>query len=158
MMINMVRFAITVGIPLSGKTVFCHEKIKEGWVVINPDTFRQVYSGTGNTLLDSYSESVVWDCVYLTVKSLLRYGHNVLLDATNVNKKSRNTWKIISEEMGIKMEIYVLPFDLKLSIKRNNEIGRFKDEQVIQKFARNYLPPDESEGIIHKVVNPAQGW
>jgi predicted kinase len=153
----MPRFAITVGIPLSGKTVFCHEKMKEGWVIINPDTFRQVYSGTENTLLDSYGEDKVWGCVFLTVESLLRYGHNVILDATNVNKWSRGKWVELSNRMGIKLEIFVLPFDVELSIKRNREIGRFKDgygtptDKVIQKFAKNYSPPDETEGIVVEV-------
>lgn len=152
-----MRFGITVGIPLSGKTLFCKHKMKEGWVIVNPDTFRQVYSGTENTLLDSWGESFIWDTVYLTIKSLLRYGHNVILDATNVNKRSREQWSKLADEMGIKMDIFVLPFDVKLSIKRNLEIGRFMDgfgtptDNVIQKFAKNYSPPEPEEGNILEV-------
>ena len=131
--------------------------MKDGWTVINPDTFRRVYSGTENTLLDSYSEKKVWDAVHLSAESLLVYGHDVLIDATNCNTWARKKWKCLSDYHNIELEIYVLPFNVKLSIKRNKKIGRFLDgfgtpsSKVIDKFAKNYVPPDETEGKIIEV-------
>lgn len=152
------KLAITVGIPLSGKTVFAKKMMKCGWTVINRDTFRGVYDHSDRRLLESYAEEVVADCIDLTVKSLLKYGHDVLLDETNGNKKRRKYWSNVAKSYGSsELEIYVLPYDVDLSIKRNKQIGRFCDgygtpsDKVIQKFVKNYTPPDETEGKIIEV-------
>lgn len=156
-----MKLAIMVGIPLSGKSSFCKQMMEQGWSVINPDTFRQVYSGTTNRLLDKPDERKVWDCVHLSAESLLAYGHDVLIDATNTNCWSRKSWKDMADKYDLELEIYVLPFDVDLSIKRNLEIGRFCDghgiptDEVIKKFEKNYVIPDETEG---KIINVDNDW
>jgi predicted kinase len=153
-----MKFGITVGIPLCGKSTFCENKRKEGWVIVNPDTFRKVYSNSERTLLDNKSEEVVWQCVYICVRSLLRTGHDVLLDATNVNKWRRESWVNVAKDFGVKLQIFVMPFDVEKSVKRNREIGRFVDsygtptDSVIMKMAKNYNPPEPSEGEIIEVT------
>jgi predicted kinase len=145
-----MKFAITVGIPLSGKSTFCENKRKEGWVIVNPDTFRKVYSNSERTLLDDHDERFIWKCVNLTVYSLLRTGHDVILDATNVSKSRRSDWGRVAKEFGLTLQLFVMPFDVEESIRRNKKILRFPDD-VITRMAGNYNPPDSSEGEIIEV-------
>jgi predicted kinase len=81
----------------------------------------------------------------------------VLLDATNVNKWRRESWVNIAKEFGLKLQIFVLPFDVEESLKRNRKIARFTDSYgtpidfVITKMAKNYSAPEPSEGEIIEV-------
>jgi predicted kinase len=166
-----MRLGIMCGIQCSGKSTEAKKMMEEGWIVLNPDTFRQVYSKSERTLLDSHSEKKVWFSIGLTAESLLRYGHDkilidetffnkdkrILIDGTFVNENRRKFWTDMAKRFNIELEIYVMPFDVELSLKRNRKISRFKDtygtttDNVILKTAKNYSRPTEKEGKIIEV-------
>jgi len=155
-----LRLGIMVGLQCSGKSTIAKGMIKEGWIVLNPDTFRQVYSGTNKTLLDKLSEKKIWDSIYLTAKSLLVYGHEkVLIDGVFSSKWTREIWVNLAKEFGIELEIYMMPFDVDLCIRRNRRIARFVDDygtptdKVILNTARRFQSPDSTEGRIINVKN-----
>lgn len=81
----------TVGLPRSGKSTLCQKLIPHGYVVINPDNFRLAIHG--QRFLES-AEPFVWAAVYTSVDALLRTGHKVIVDATNITESRRHPWKL----------------------------------------------------------------
>ncbi len=79
---------LTVGLPRSGKSTWAKE---QSLPIVNPDSIRLALHGHN---FISEAEGFVWETAYLMAKSLFIAGHDsVIIDATNITERSRNTWK-----------------------------------------------------------------
>lgn len=156
-------FGIMVGIPQSGKSTACGYLRDKGWTIINPDTYRKVYSGKNITLLSPEDERVIWKCVEISISALLRTGHHVILDATNVRKIGRLKWKEFANKEDVQFIIFSVNTDTITCIKRNEHNLRFLDEKgdvtdkVILDMARKYDIPTKDEGEICEIIFDKDG-
>lgn len=79
---------MTVGLPRSGKSTWAR---KQGIPIVNPDSIRLALYGE---FFIEEAESMIWCIAEYMVKALFLAGHDkVILDATNLTRKSRDLWK-----------------------------------------------------------------
>lgn len=89
---------IMVGIPGSGKSTVARNLQRIGTVdmIVCPDSFRElliVRDGLGgDPFFNVVVEDEVWSRTYESVERGLKNGSNVLVDATNLTKSSRQPW------------------------------------------------------------------
>lgn len=139
------QLAITVGIPLCGKSTFAEKKRNEGWIVMNPDLFRHDLCGDYNC---KEKETYLWNSIRDWTRHFLRQGEWVLIDATNYCRKYRKQWKDLANEFGLIMKIFVFGPDLDTSILRNKQSNRFENDDIINTMYSKWEYPDYDEGEI----------
>lgn len=128
----------TVGLPRSGKSTWCQEKIKEGIPVVNPDSIRLALHGKA---YDPDYEKEVWHIVKIMIKSLFLAGHNtVILDATAVHIKSRNQW--LSPDWECKYKCFDTPVEE--CVRRAEVNGQDYLISVIYRMNRDLVWPTEN--------------
>lgn len=86
----MSQLKVTVGLPRSGKTTLCQKLKTEGFVIVNPDSFRIAIHGQR---FIAEAEPFVWAAVYAAVDGLRIAGHDVVVDGTHITEKRREPWK-----------------------------------------------------------------
>lgn len=92
------RFAILAGLPGSGKSTLArHLKLKEQFYVISSDAVRLALNGglypresTGDY---AALEPLVWKLVEDAAEWLLKQGHSVAIDAMNLTRWRRASWR-----------------------------------------------------------------
>lgn len=140
----MNSLAITVGLPLSGKSTTARKLKDYGYVIVCPDTIRLSLHGKQ---YDVDREPEVWHIAQIMVKTLLKQGHDVLVDATNTTRKRRSMWVDMAEQFDQKLLIYIMDTDVETCHKRNMELGRL-DPSIINRMHEQFEQPSEDEGII----------
>jgi predicted kinase len=95
----MQEFVILAGLPGSGKSTYSKRlKSERGIFVVSSDTMRLALNA-GIYPLDEYNgdyavlEPIVWELVEQAVVILLKAGHSVAIDATNLTKARRSDWQ-----------------------------------------------------------------
>jgi len=106
---------LTVGLPRSGKSTWAREQIHP---VVNPDSIRLALHGQAFV---QEAEGFVWEIAYLMTKSLFIAGHDtVIIDATNINERSRNSWKNKFPGVSIKLQIFNTPVETCIQRAKNS--------------------------------------
>lgn len=126
----------TVGCPGCGKTTWAkqflndHKNDEFKWVRISRDDIRMM---SFNIEFDVQYESYVSIIEEQMVRSALENGMNVLIDATHIQKKSRNKWLKIARDIG-GINIIEHGFDCHLEecIDRNSKRDRKVPEHIIR--------------------------
>jgi predicted kinase len=107
------EFYILAGLPGSGKSTYARRlKSEQGTFVVSSDMIRLALNA-GFYPRDAQNgdyaklEPVVWSLVKQAVVLLLRAGHSVALDATNLTKGRRAYWQRIARSVvpGIRVTI-----------------------------------------------------
>jgi len=88
---------ILMGLPRSGKSTWAKkESMRLGAPIVNPDSIRLALYGKAYI---RSMEPYVWAIAYTMVDSLFTAGHDtIIVDATNINKASRDKWARYSPE------------------------------------------------------------
>lgn len=129
---------VLVGVPASGKTLWAKEFIKDKstWIRVNRDDIRLMcgdyWIPSREKLINNYEE--------LMVKGALAYDYNVIIDATNLNPKTKAKWKEIASNFNAKLEYkeFIIPY--KEAIKRDKNRDLQVGEDTIRMFYRKYYP------------------
>jgi len=140
----MAKLAIMCGLPRSGKTTWATSLEREGWVRICPDDIRLALHG--QPFLQE-AESSVWEVARTRARTLLKGDYMVLIDATNLTKKSRRQWRQLAKEFGLILDIYLVETSLEVCLKRNTGTGAVP-EDVLRRMHETYQRPTENEGRI----------
>lgn len=135
---------ILCGVPGSGKSTYAKLLEFEGFKVLSSDAFRQCFYGNEN---DQSHNSIVFECLYKVAVDLINNGESVVIDATNINIKTRrkalehfkhcNCIKvctvICTPPMGIKIN----------DANRERNVGA----DVIDKYIASFEIPMKEEGF-----------
>jgi len=140
MNVSTPTLILTVGLPCSGKTTWAKEFARiRGASVVNPDAVR--LGMYGKPFLE-FMEDYVWAHVKTQIRANFIYGNKlVILDATNVSRKLRDTW--VSENY---VTLYKY-FDTPKSICRDRAIRNHRNDllPVIDRMANSLEPLDYIE-------------
>lgn len=134
-----------VGVPASGKTTIAH-KISKKYkaTVLSSDEYRKRLCGTES---DQSRNEEVFKELYSDMRSLLLSGKNVIVDATNINRKARRaTFSCISNIECYKIA-YVVNTPIEECYKRDDGRDRHVTKKVIDRYISMFNCPQYFEGF-----------
>lgn len=136
------------GLPGCGKSTLAEKIMKEsgGTVRLNKDLLREMlhfnkFTGKNEGITQHVQRSIA--------KELLHNGVNVIIDDTNLNPRTLESWKGLAKECNVPLEIKDLTnVDVETCIGR--DWGREKQVgyHVIKKMALQYLNYMEGENVV----------
>ena len=138
-----------VGLPGSGKSTYAKEFIKDQQVeYLSSDSLRAIF---GKNESDQSVTPKVFGHIKTKVDEYLKVGKNVLVDATNVNRKERSDYINTAKKYNSKVVAVVFKMDrnglIARNKKRGDEGGRVVPDWVIDKMLNKFEEPDFNEGI-----------
>jgi predicted kinase len=140
----MAKLAIICGLPRSGKTTWAKSLEDTGWIRICPDDIRLALHGQQYI---KEAESSVWAIARARACTLLKGDSMVLIDATNLTRKSRSLWRKLANDFGLVLIIYLVETPYEVCLERNTGTGAVPQE-VLHRMSRVYQRPTENEGQI----------
>ena len=151
----MSKLILLVGNVGSGKSTYAKKIVKENpnCFVVSRDSLRYMVNA-GEYTFDREKETIVHDLAMRCLASLLASGLDVILDETNMNKRSRKNYIDFAKEYeGYEIEAHVMPrLGKEESVKRrlqdpHGTYDKAKWEEVFDMFSKRYIVPSESEGF-----------
>lgn len=142
---------LVVGLPGSGKSTYAKNFIKayqDPIEYLSSDELRAVF---GTSEEDQSVTPKVFNFIKEKVDEYLKNGKNVLIDATNINRKDRKSYIETADKYNARKVaiVFNVPKEtlIQRNIERGNKGGRNVPEWVIDKMLSKYEPPTESEGF-----------
>lgn len=141
---------ILCGTPASGKSTWTKNVIagNKDVVVICPDTIRGELSGNE---ADQSVSGRAFQLARERMEEALKNGKSVIIDATNMYRKTRKDWIDIAKKYSAKAIAVVFEVTEQTAIERNakraSEGGRNVPTHVIQAMLAKYQTPSQGEGF-----------
>lgn len=136
----MSELKILRGVPASGKTT--EALSMDGFTRVSRDDLR--FSMYGAHWGGGINEEVVTQAENAMIEGALREGENVVVDATNLNKRALRTKLSIASRYGAAVEFQDFPISLEDAVRRDRSRERTVGESVIRGFFRRYKINPES--------------
>jgi predicted kinase len=135
-----------VGIPGSGKSCFIRNNKKDDDFVISSDAIREELFGDAGCQDDN---GKVFQIVYKRMVEALKFGRDVWLDATNINRKCRRVMFEKLKQAKLNPTVYAVVMGTRFEecVRRDAERDRTVGEEVIWKFVRRFEYPHKFEGF-----------
>src|SRR5690625_7725477 len=91
------------GYPASGKSTWARAKAQEGgYFIVKRDTIRRQLSGAAEKQVVTYDlEKVVTDMAHEQARGALKEGLRIMIDATNLRRKSAGQRGYLAPETGV---------------------------------------------------------
>lgn len=131
------------GLPASGKSTYCRELQKEGWLVVSPDNIRQMLY---NAPYLKEFETEVWNIAKFSAKTLLLCNHDVVIDATNTTRWERKGWREIADSYGAEFSICYADTPFEECVKRDMQRPNCVGYDVLERMHKKFMAPSEEEG------------
>lgn len=144
----MLKITLTVGIPACGKSTWAKEEVQknpEGITRVNRDDLRNMMS---NYHFSDANEKLVTSAKTFIIQQALRYGRDVIIDETNLNRRNFDDICKLVREMNLDCMVMEKAFFVELdeAIARDSKrtgsgcVG----EEVVRKFWK------KAGGVQHK--------
>jgi len=101
----MAKLIATLGISGSGKSRYASEMEEAGYIRVNMDTLRKIWTGD---ISDQSKNHQVADTCFAMTEYLLNQGKDVVWDATSTNAGTRNKLLKIAKEQGASTKLVVM--------------------------------------------------
>jgi len=148
----MLKIILTVGIPASGKSTWAKEEVRknpEKVIRINRDDLRNMMS---NYHFSDSNEKLVTSTKQFMIQQGLRYGRDIIIDETNLNRRNFDDICKMVREMNIDCMVMEKPFYIELDDAIARDAARpgtgCVGEEVIRKFWK------KAGGSHHKYYKP----
>lgn len=143
----MSKIIILKGLPASGKSTKAEELLKQGNTVrLNRDLLRKMLH------CDKWSgknEGLTKDAARLITKHFLSSGTNVIIDDTNLNPGTIQSWVNLAKEIESKIEyVDLTDVPIKECLKRDFERKNSVGQHVIIGMAMQYLDYLKGEKVV----------
>lgn len=148
---------ILVGHPYTGKSSFIKEQkiINDNVpVIISSDMFLEQYAAQyGLSYSDIFHEKIKW----ATKESdnmfdyAIEHGLDIVIDKTNMTKKSREKWikPLLENDYEIVCVVFKHLTKDELDKRRSTRTDKFISDEVINMMISKYEQPNVHEGISH---------
>jgi predicted kinase len=168
-----VKVKILRGIPASGKSTYSKELCKNGWVRINRDSLRKMYSADLIVDFNKSKENLIkelrWNCLELFVSN----GKNTVIDDTNIDtsvigetlKKCHQI--AVKYKINVDVSIETLDIELDEALRRNSlregeaNVPKIAIEYFYNKMATSkHIYPDRESTLLtpfEKAINNYSG-
>lgn len=149
----MSTIHMLVGIPGSGKSHYAKALCKrERAVLVATDAIRERLFGNESKQKNTYR---VFEAAFTDIERALSFGRNVVFDATNIARDRRIQFTKRFKDVPIQCHVCVAPYEI--AKERVMARKRIIEEQVLQKYAKNFEFPVLAEGFdqLHIVHTPA---
>jgi len=133
-----MKIIVTQGIPGSGKSTWARSYLKEHGsdttVIVNRDSIRSML---GDYWVKEREELVskIEDCM---IRTAINEGYDVIIDATNLNPRTINKWKILALSLNAGIEFKGFPISLSKAIRRDFWRGLFGGRKVGSKTIKYF--------------------
>lgn len=152
----MQTTVLMVGLPGSGKSTIAEKMIngeieefsnfsKSNTMILSSDKFREIFLGDEK---DQTNNKLVFGELRKSFISYLNQGYNIIVDATNINMKSRRSYIELTKKYNVRKVAYVVntPFDE--CIKRaENRTLRPINKDIIFEMEKRFQCPQPFEGL-----------
>jgi len=101
----MAKLIVTLGISGSGKSRYASEMEEAGYIRVNMDTLRKIWTGD---ISDQSKNHQVADTCFAMTEYLLNQDKDVIWDATSTNAGTRNKLLKIAKEQGASTKLVVM--------------------------------------------------
>lgn len=135
---------ILCGVPGAGKSTYAKTLESQGYVVMSSDKIRKVFYGDENC--QTHNDSV-FDILYKVATDHLSDGRDVVIDATNINVKTRG--KALSHFTNVNcIKVCTVICTPPIGIKINDaNRKRCVGSEVIDKYLKLFEIPTRDEGF-----------
>lgn len=138
----MNRLIMLIGIPGSGKSKYAKELAKkENAIVLSSDELRNELFGTVN---EFNKNGELFQELYKRTKTQLENENNVIIDATNINRKRRIG--VIKQFNKYQKECWYMCTPYEICNIFNNNRDRVVEKEVIDKMYKTFHVPSYIEG------------
>lgn len=111
-------------------------KDKSTWVRVNRDDIRLM---CGNYWVPS-REKLISIYEKLMIEEALANGYNVVIDATNLNPKTKDKWEALASKFDAELQYKEILVPYKEAVKRDKNRDLQVGEDTIRTFYRKYYP------------------
>ncbi len=135
------------GLPASGKSTKAQEIVAQGNTVrINKDLLRTMlhfdsFSGVKEGITHDIAQTIAKRC-------LVSDKHNVVIDDTNLNPRTMQSWKDLAKECEAKVEIVDMKCSIEECVLRDSQREKMVGGTVIKNMALKYDMVPEPKGYI----------
>ena len=142
-----LTLTLMVGVSGSGKSTHAAKLAHAtGATIVEPDAIRKELTGDAS---DQSRNGEVFRLAHNRAESFLLTGKSVVVDATNLDRKTRAEWVAIARRCGAEARAVVVDTPVDVAKKRNRSRDRVVPLDVIDKQARRLCPPTSDEGFAH---------
>lgn len=140
----MATLTLMVGVSGSGKSTIAKKlALASGAKIVSTDAIRGEFGDETRQDLNGFVFQIARNRVQWT----LSLGEDVIVDATNVDVKSRKEFVKIGKANGAKIVAAVVAVPVSTAKARNNRRFRVVPDHVIDKQARRLVEPTKAEGF-----------
>ena len=136
-------FAMTVGLPASGKTAWAEQYEDQGYHVHSSDKIRAELFGDENSQTDN---RLVFNELHKRVKEDLAAGISCIYDATNMSMKRRKAFLDELKDIPCIKTCFLFPVPIDECKARNQSRERQVPDDVYDKMLRSFWVPMFYEG------------
>ena len=136
---------IMVGMPGSGKSHIANYLAKMlNCEIVSSDDKRAEWYGNAE---DQSHNKELFARIDKLVSNLLAEGKSVILDATNISRKSRRRFLLKGKQHNIETVAIVVHTPIEIAKVRNFQRDRKVPESVIERQYQNFQMPTKEEGF-----------
>ena len=135
---------ILIGLPASGKSSYCKDKLKENKdiEIVSSDAIREEVFGDVN---DQSHNGEVFNIVFKRVREAILNNRDVILDATNLSRKRRINFIKEMPKTFIRAVVFAVPFEV--CCERNAHRNRVVPQSVMERMYKQFEVPSYAEGF-----------
>ena len=140
----MAKLIFLIGLPSAGKSSYCesYKALNPDAVIVSSDAIREEVFGDVN---DQSHNQEVFNIVEKRCREALKANKEVILDATNLNRKRRINFIKVMPKCEVEAVVFAIPFEV--CCERNKNRERVVPENVMERMYKSFQPPHYAEGF-----------
>lgn len=140
----MAKLIFLIGLPSAGKSSYCeaYKVLNPDVVIVSSDAIREEVFGDVN---DQLHNQEVFNIVEKRCREALKANKEVVLDATNLNRKRRINFIKVMPKCEVEAVVFAIPFEV--CCKRNKNRERTVPIEAMWRMYKSFQPPYYTEGF-----------